>query len=91
MKGWKQAFPDLRIVIDKIVAEGDLVAVRFTAEGTNSGSANGLPATGKRIRIAAMTILRFVDGKAVEEWPTFDQLDLLRQLGLMPALSKAGS
>lgn len=88
-KGWRQAFPDLRITIDKVVAEGDLVAVRFIAEGTNTGSANGLPATGKRIRIAGMTILKIVDGKIVEEWPSFDQLDFLRQLGLMPALSKA--
>ncbi len=88
MKGWRRAFPDLRVTIDKIVAEGDLVAVRFTAEGTNSGSANSLPATGKRIRIAAMTIFKIVDGKIVEEWPIFDQLDFLRQLGLMPALKR---
>jgi predicted ester cyclase len=88
VKGWRQAFPDLRLTIDKIVAEGDLVAVRFLAEGTNTGSGNGLQATGKPIRIAAMTILRIVDGKIVEEWPMFDQLDLLRQLGLMPATSK---
>jgi steroid delta-isomerase-like uncharacterized protein len=83
-KGWHQAFPDLRVTIDKMVAEGDLVAVRFIGEGTNTGSANGLPATGKHIRIAGMIILRIVDGKVVEEWPSFDQLDFLRQLGLMP-------
>ena len=88
VKGWRQAFPDLRLTIDKIVAEGDLVAVRFLAEGTNTGSGNGLQATGKPIRMAAMTILRIVDGKIVEEWPMFDQLDLLRQLGLMPMVSK---
>ena len=35
-----------------------------------------------------MTILRIVDGKIVEEWPMFDQLDLMRQLGMMPAASK---
>jgi steroid delta-isomerase-like uncharacterized protein len=90
MKGWKRAFPDLQITIDKMVAEGDLVAVRFVAEGTNTGAANGLPATGKRIRIAGMTLLRIVNGKIVEEWPSFDQLDFLRQLGLMPAPQKGG-
>jgi steroid delta-isomerase-like uncharacterized protein len=87
-KGWRQAFPDLRITIEQIVAEGDLVAVRFIGEGTNTGAANGLPATGKPIRIAGMAILRIVDGKVVEQWPSFDQLDFLRQLGLMPASSK---
>src|SRR5262245_63221694 len=88
VKAWKQAFPDLRITLDKIVAEGELVAVRFIAEGTNTGAGNGLPATGKHIRIACMTVLRIVDGKIVEEWPSFDQLDFLRQLGLMPARLK---
>lgn len=87
-KGWRQAFPDLKLTIDKILAEGDLVAVRFMAEGTNTGSANGLPATGKRVRISGMTIFRIVDGKIAEEWASFDQLDLMRQLGLMPARSK---
>ncbi len=90
MKGWKRAFPDLQVTIDKMVAEGDLVAVRFVAEGTNTGEANGLPATGKRIRIAGMTLLRIVNGKIMEEWPSFDQLDFLRQLGLMPAPQKGG-
>jgi steroid delta-isomerase-like uncharacterized protein len=84
-KAWRQAFPDLKINIDKLFAEGELVAARFIAEGTNTGAGNGLPATGKRIRIAGMTILRIVDGKIVEEWTSFDQLDFLRQLGLMPA------
>lgn len=87
-KAWRQAFPDLRITIDKILAEGELVAARFIAEGTNTGAGNGLPATGKHLRIAGMTILRIVDGKIVEEWTSFDQLDFLRQLGLMPARTK---
>jgi steroid delta-isomerase-like uncharacterized protein len=87
-KGWRQAFPDLRVHIDKILAEGDLVSVRFIAEGTNTASGLGLPATGKSIRIVGTTILRIVDGKILEEWPSFNQLDLMRQLGLMPTGSK---
>jgi steroid delta-isomerase-like uncharacterized protein len=87
-KGWRQAFPDLRVQIDKILAEGDLVCVRFIAEGTNTAPGLGLPATGKSIRIVGTTILRIVDGKILEEWPSFDQWDFLRQLGLMPAPSK---
>lgn len=87
-QGWHQAFPDLRVTIDKILAEGELVAVRLFAEGTNTGSGNGLPATGKSLRISGTTFFRIVDGKIVEEWATFDQLDFMRQLGLMPASSK---
>jgi steroid delta-isomerase-like uncharacterized protein len=85
---WRQAFPDLRITIDKMVAEGDLVAVRFFADGTNAGTGNGLPATGKHLRIAGMTIFRMAGGKIAEEWTSFDRLDFLRQLGLMPTKSK---
>jgi steroid delta-isomerase-like uncharacterized protein len=81
-QGWRQAFPDLRITIDKIIAEGDLVAVRFIGEGTNTGASDRLPATGKRVRIPGMSIFRIVDGKIVEEWTSFDQLDFMRQLGL---------
>jgi steroid delta-isomerase-like uncharacterized protein len=87
-KGWRQAFPDLTMTVDKIVAEGDLVVVRFIGEGTNTGSGNGLPATGKHLKAAGITIFRIVDGKIKEEWSSFDQMDLLTQLGLMPAGSK---
>ncbi|HKI04689.1 MAG TPA: ester cyclase [Thermoanaerobaculia bacterium] len=87
-KGWRQAFPDLKITVDKIVAEGEMVAVRFIGEGTHTGSGNGLAATGKSIRVAGMTMFRIVDGKITEEWSSFDQMDLLRQLGLLPAGSK---
>jgi predicted ester cyclase len=76
------------MTVDKIVAEGDLVVVRFIGEGTNTGSGNGLPATGKHLRAAGITIFRIVDGKIKEEWTSFDQMDLLMQLGLMPARSK---
>ena len=87
-KNWRQAFPDLRVTVEQVIAEGDLVAIHFVAEGANTGSANGMPATGKSVRIPAMTIFRIVDGKILEEWPMFNELDLLRQLGLMPGGSK---
>ena len=81
-EGWRSAFPDLTVTIDLIVAEGDLVAVRWTARGTNTGTGNGLPATGKRVEVAGTAIFRIVDGKIVEEWTSGDALGLLRQLGL---------
>jgi len=87
-QGWRQAFPDLRVTIDKLIAEGDLVTVRFIGEGTNTGTANGLPATGKRLRLVGVSILRIVDGKIMEEWTSFDELDFMRQLGLMPSRLK---
>lgn len=87
-KNWRQAFPDLRVTVEQVIAEGDLVAVRFVGEGTHTGSTNGMPATGKSVRIPGMTVFRFVDGKIVEEWPMFNELDFLQQLGLMPGGAK---
>ncbi|HEX4961558.1 MAG TPA: ester cyclase [Thermoanaerobaculia bacterium] len=81
-RGWRQAFPDLKITVDKIIAEGDLVAVRFFAEGTNTGTGNGIPATGKSIHLSAVSIFRIVDGKVTDEWTAFDSLRLIQQLGL---------
>jgi steroid delta-isomerase-like uncharacterized protein len=85
LKGWHAAFPDVVIVPEKLIAEDDLVTIYWTARGTNTGTGNGLPATGKRAEMAGITIWRIVDGKIKEEWSAFDQLSMMRQLGLLPA------
>jgi steroid delta-isomerase-like uncharacterized protein len=83
LKGWHQAFPDLAIVPEKLIAEGDLVTIYWIARGTNTGTGNGLPATGKKAEQAGITIWRIVNGKIKEEWSAFDQLSLMQQLGLL--------
>jgi steroid delta-isomerase-like uncharacterized protein len=85
LKGWHAAFPDVVIVPEKLIAEDDLVAIYWIARGTNTGTGNGLPATGKKAELAGITIWRIVDGKIKEEWSAFDQLSMMRQLGLIPA------
>ncbi len=82
-KGWRQAFPDLKMNIDLILAEKDLVAVRWTATGTNTGTGNGLPATGKSVKVTGQATFRFVDGKIAEEWASGDTIGIMRQLGLL--------
>ena len=84
-KGWRQAFPDGQYTVDQVIAEGDRVVVQFTGRGTNTGTGNGLPATGKRIEVTGVTIFRIANGKIVEEWTEYNMLGLLRQLGLAPA------
>src|SRR5215813_5575143 len=91
LKGWHQAFPDLAIVPEKLIAEGDLVAVYWIARGTNTGTGNGLPATGKKAEMAGITIWRIVDGKIKEEWSAFDQLSLMQQLGLLSNQKPSGA
>ena len=84
LKGWHQAFSDIAIVPEKLIAEGDLVAVYWIARGTNTGTGNGLPATGKKAELSGITIWRIVDGRIKEEWSAFDQLSMMQQLGLLP-------
>lgn len=83
--GWRLAFPDLKVDVDLILAEGDLVSVRWTARGTNTGAGNGIPATGKQVKVSGTTVFRMVDGAIAEEWTSGDSLGLLKQLGLFPA------
>jgi steroid delta-isomerase-like uncharacterized protein len=91
LKGWHEAFPDLAIVPEKLMAEGDLVTVYWIARGTNTGTGNGLPATGKKVEQAGITIWRIVNGKIKEEWSAFDQLSLMQQLGLLSGQTTTGT
>jgi steroid delta-isomerase-like uncharacterized protein len=91
LRGWHQAFPDLSIVPEKLIADGDQVAVYWIARGTNTGTGNGLPATGKKAEQSGITIWRRVDGKRKEEWSAFDQLSMMQQLGLLPNQKTSGA
>ena len=84
LRGWHAAFPDVVVVAEKLIAEGDLVTIYWVARGTNTGTGNGLPATGKKAELAGITIWRIADGKIKEEWSAFDQLSMMKQLGLLP-------
>jgi steroid delta-isomerase-like uncharacterized protein len=87
-RGWKQAFPDLKMTVLQEIAEGDLVTVLWMGTGTNTGEGNGLPATGKSGQLRGITIWRIMNGKITEEWSAFDQLSILKQLGLAPEPKK---
>ena len=80
------AFPDLHITIDDMVAEGDTVVTRWTTRATNTGSLFGMPATNKSMTITGITIDRLASGKIVETWTNFDNLGMLQQLGVIPAM-----
>ena len=83
--GFWAAFPGVQITIDDVVAEGDQLACRFTAAGTNTGPFMGMPPTGKQVNFTGMTILRFANGKCVERWAQADFMGLMQQLGVIPA------
>lgn len=90
-RGWKLAFPDLNMTVVQEIAEGDLVTVLWTATGTNTGEGNGLPATGRKMEVRGITIWRIVNGKIAEEWSAFDQLKVMKDLGLISTPASKGA
>ena len=80
-----QAFPDLHISIDQLLAEDDRVIGVFTFTGTHAGDLFGIPPTQKQVSVRQIAIYRIADGKVVEEWECSDQLGLMQQLGAIPA------
>jgi len=84
---FRSAFPDLHFTIEDIIGEGDTVAVRQTGRGTHQGELFGIPPTGKQLTVTGMTCQRFVNGKPVEIWVNADNLGMLQQLGVIPAMS----
>jgi steroid delta-isomerase-like uncharacterized protein len=61
-----EAFPDIEIDIDGIIAEGDEAVVRWTLRATHSGRFLDLPVSGRRLRCSGMTWLRFAAGRITE-------------------------
>jgi steroid delta-isomerase-like uncharacterized protein len=86
---FRSALPDGQIEIEDLLAEGDKVATRFRLRGTNTGSFQGMPPTGKAVDITAMGIFRVEDGRVTDNWVNFDALGLMQQLGVVPAPGQA--
>ena len=85
---FRSAFPDIHFTIEDMIAEGERVVVRLAWRGTNTGDlvtpTMRLPASGKQVIVTAISIGRYVEGKAVELWLQGDDLGLYQQLGLIP-------
>ncbi|HUS17657.1 MAG TPA: ester cyclase [Chloroflexia bacterium] len=84
------AFPDLSVVVEDLVAQGDRVAARWTWEGTQQGAFQGIPATGKHVTGPGLSIHRIVEGQIAETWISFDALGLMQQLGVIPVPGAGG-
>ena len=80
------AFPDLRVTVGEMIAEGDKVAYRLTATGTHTGEFMGIPATGKRVTFTETHVDQIANGKIVRHDGDWDQIGLLQQLAVIPAL-----
>jgi steroid delta-isomerase-like uncharacterized protein len=78
------AFPDLHITMDDVIAADHQVAARWTATGTHRGQLAGIPATGRAVRWSGIDVYRLDHGIVVEWWRNDDYAGLLEQLGRPP-------
>jgi steroid delta-isomerase-like uncharacterized protein len=74
------AFPDIRVDVESVLAEGDEVAVRWYASGRHSGDGFGVKATHEHVSFRGVTWIRCQDGKFVEGWDCWNQQGLVQRL-----------
>jgi ketosteroid isomerase-like protein len=82
LRGFLSAFPDSHFTIDEMIAEADAVVTKKTFTGTHTADFGDIPATGRRVTLQYVDIMRIRDGRIVEHWMSMDQLDFLQQLGV---------
>ena len=82
------AFPNMKWDPQDILVDGDKAVARVQFTGTNDGEFMGIPATGKRVSVQVIDIVRFgEDGLAREHWGVFDLMGMMTQLGAVPGQS----
>ena len=80
---YRATFPDVRITIEEMIAEGDKVAIRIVARGTHKGDLMGIAPTGRAVTVNEQHFVCFADGKIVEYWGVEDNLGMMQQLGVV--------
>jgi steroid delta-isomerase-like uncharacterized protein len=85
---YRTAFPDFRLTVEDIIAEGETVTARWSCRGTHKGDLSGIAPTGKQFTISGISIVRFANGKMVEGFINWDALGLMQQLGVVPEFAK---
>jgi steroid delta-isomerase-like uncharacterized protein len=78
---FRDAMPDVEVTIDELIVDGDRAAVATTTRGTHTGELLGLPATGRRVEVVGVDLVRVRDGRIVEHRGLTDTVGLMRQLG----------
>ena len=86
LMGIHTGLPDVEVVSENEIAEGDQVAVRWTMHGTHTGELLGIPPTGRQVTLTGIAIYRLSDGKIVEERGEEDALGFMQQLGVIPSM-----
>jgi steroid delta-isomerase-like uncharacterized protein len=87
VRRWFRAFPDLRLVCDSLIVQGDRVACEWAITGTHRGPFMRIPATHRPISLRGVSLLTIVDGRIAATSRIWDLAAFLRDVGLLPELS----
>ena len=83
IEGYLTAFPDMHMAVEERIVEGNLISTRWRVTGTHDGPLGDIAPTGKKVDISGQLIMRFEGTKVAEEWEVFDEMAMLKQLGVM--------
>lgn len=79
------AFPDMKVTVEDIIAEEDRVVLRVTSSGTHKGEFMGIAPTSKSFSIGEIHIMRMENGQMIEHWGIEDNMSMMQQLGVIPS------
>ena len=86
---YRNAFPDIQMTVEDLIAEGDKVVTRWRARGTHQGELMGIPPSGNRVEVTGITVDRFAGGQFAESWTSYDALGMMQQVGAVPEPGRA--
>ncbi|MCI0486333.1 MAG: ester cyclase [Blastocatellia bacterium] len=84
VRTYRNAFPDLKVSIENLLCEKNIVIIRWTGTATHKGELLGIAPTGKRVKSSGTTTYQFRNGKVVKEWVNWNPMQMMTQLGLLP-------
>jgi steroid delta-isomerase-like uncharacterized protein len=87
-ESFRQAFPDILVIVEDTVAEGDKIVARCAVKATHTGDGLGVAGSGNRVEFSGMCWVRVKDGRIVESWNSFDFLTMMQQTGLVSLPAK---
>ena len=85
MESRRAAFTDIHVTVEDQVAEGEKVSTRRTWRATHRGPYRGVAPTGKQVTWSQISVVRFSQGRIVEDWAVADEVGILQQLGALSA------
>jgi len=83
---FRAGFPDMSMRVEFAFGDGEMVAVRWGMSGTHTAELFGIPPSGKPVKVVGISLLRFANGKVVEDWVSEDTMGLMQQIGVIPTM-----